>query len=470
MQMDSKSYLAIDIGASGGRHILGWLEDGLIRLEEIYRFPNGMIQLDGQLCWDIDALFDEVVTGLRRCAGAGFIPESVGIDTWGVDFVLLDSAGNRVGPAVAYRDSRTEGMEAEVYRLISETELYARTGIQQMAINSIYQLFAVKLANPEYLEAAAHFMMIPDYLHYRLCGVIKNEYTIASTTGLLDAASGDWDYDILERCGFPRGLFSEIVPAGTALGRFTDEVRNAAGFDTTVFMPPSHDTGSAFLAVPAATDRSVYISSGTWSLLGVELPEPVTTEASRITGFTNEGGYGSRYRYLKNIMGLWILQSVHKELGGNIGFAEMVDLARKSCFNGIIDVSDPCYFAPDSMVSAICGAFREQGLAVPDSPGDLARCICRSLASSYENTISCLSSLTGIKYDSINIIGGGSQNSYLNELTAAVCGMPVFAGPTEGTALGNIVSQMIAFGELTGLTEARDVIRRSFDIKEVKPI
>ena len=465
--MDKQYHLAIDIGASSGRHILGCLDGGVIKLEEVHRFPNGMENRDGSLCWDTDALFGEIVCGMKKCADIGKIPVSVGVDTWGVDFVLLDGAGNRAAPAIAYRDSRTEGMEEEVFKRVSEEELYTRTGIQDQIFNTIYQLMAVKAKTPSYFDNAAHLLLMPDYLHYRLCGVMKTEYTIASTTGLVNAVSGTWDDEIIASCGFPRGIFCEIVPAGTCLGNLTDEIKSAVGYNCAVTLPPSHDTGSAFLAVPAKSDNSVYISSGTWSLMGVELMKPITSKASREANFTNEGGYDFRYRYLKNIMGLWMIQSVHKELGGDMGFGELVDLARVSDYPGIVDVDDIRFFSPDSMVSAVRTVCREGGFSEPETPGDLARCICRSLAQCYAQTVKDLEALTGKRFDSINIIGGGSKNTLLNELTAEACGLPVYAGPAEGTALGNIVSQMIGFGELAGVDDARRAIQRSFEILEV---
>jgi len=463
--MNIQKHLAIDVGASGGRHILGWLEGGLIRLEEIYRFPNSMTQMDGNLCWDADALFAQIITGLKKCARSGKIPVSVGVDTWGVDFVLLDHKGNRIGHSVAYRDSRTAGMDREVGKCISEPELYARTGIQKQLFNTIYQLMSLKINTPTLLNEAAHLLMTPDYLHYRLCGVNKSEYTNATTTGLVSALEKNWDDDIIARCGYPRGIFSEIVPAGTILGGFTGEVNKAVGFDCTVALPPTHDTGSAFLAVPVRTDRPIYISSGTWSLMGVELPVPITTEASRAANFTNEGGYGYRFRYLKNIMGLWMIQSLRREAGWGISYEELEALSRVSDFDGIIDVNESRFFAPVSMTYAIREACRESGGDEPQSPGDLARCIFRSLAFSYAQTVRELQNLTGKRFDSISITGGGSKNKYLNELTAEACGLPVFAGPAEGTALGNIVSQMIAYGELPDAEAAREAISRSFDIE-----
>jgi len=466
--MKQKYYLAIDIGASGGRHILGWLEDGMLRLEEVHRFPNGMKQRDGQLYWEIDAIFDEIITGLKKCTGLGKQPVSTGIDTWGVDFVLIDKNGARVGPAVAYRDSRTDGMDLEVSKFISESELYARTGIQKIFFNTLFQLMAVKVNAPHYFDNAAHLLMMPDYLHYRLCGVMKNEYTIASTGALINSKSKNWDDEIIARCGLPREIFGEIVPAGTSLGGFTDEIKKAVGYDCCVIMPPSHDTASAFLAVPTKSGRSVYISSGTWSLMGVELSDPITSEASRSANFTNEGGYGYRYRYLKNIAGLWLLQSVQKEIGEGVGYADLIAMARASNCYAIFGVNDERLAAPESMVSAICELCREDGQAAPKDLGDFARSIFRSLAVSYAQTMGDLQALTGTSYDCVNIIGGGSQNDYLNELTAAACNLPVYAGPAEGTALGNIASQMIANGELPDLAAARKAIRKSFDIREIK--
>jgi rhamnulokinase len=326
---------------------------------------------------------------------------------------------------------------------------------------------AIKTRTSHYLDKAAHLLFMPDYLHYRLCGVIKNEYTIASTSALLNAESKTWDDEIITRCGFPRKIFGEIVPAGTILGGFTDEIIRLVGFDSKVITPPSHDTASAFLAVPAKSERSVYISSGTWSLMGVELHEPITTDKSQKANFTNEGGYDYRYRYLKNIAGLWLIQSVRKEAGNDIDYADLAVMAREAECDSIFDVNDDRFTAPDSMVDAIREKCRENGQAEPQSLGELARCIYRSLADSYAKTMKALQDMTGTVFDSVNIIGGGSQNDYLNQLTAAACGLPVYAGPTEGTALGNIASQMIALGALPDLDSARDVIRKSFNIREV---
>ena len=466
--MKTAYHLAIDIGASNGRHILGWLKDGIIRLEEVHRFPNGMENRNGSLCWDTDTLFSEIIKGMKKCVEIGKIPVSVGIDTWGVDFVLIDEFGDMAAPTIAYRDSRTEGMFEETFKHISESELYSRTGIQKQPYNTIFQLMAVKTGTPEYFENAKHLLFMPDYLHYRLSGAIKTEYTIASTSGLLNAVSKTWDDEVIDKCGFPRELFCELIPAGTSLGKLTDDIKNEVGYDCEVIAPPGHDTASAFLAVPTKSESAVYISSGTWSLMGVELAEPNTSKESRDAGLTNEGGYEYRYRYLKNIMGLWMIQSVHKEMGEGIDFGQLVELAKASDYTGVVDVDDIRFFAPDSMVETVRTVCREGGFSEPKSIGDLANCIYRSLALSYAQTVKNLEKLTDKKYDSVNIIGGGSNNMFLNELTAIACGLTVYAGPSEGTALGNIVSQMINFGQFIGVDDARRAIRRSFDIIEIK--
>lgn len=464
-----RTYLAIDIGASSGRHVLGTLQDGRILLEEIHRFSNGTVVKDGVLCWDLDALFIEIITGMKKCAALGKIPVSVGIDTWGVDFVLLDKDNKLLGDTVAYRDSRTDGMDAEVFQCVPEEELYTRTGIAKQSFNTIYQLMAVKNKTPALLESADSLLLIPEYLHYLLCGIKKTEYTIATTTGLVNAAAKTWDDEIISRCGFPRKIFGDLIPPGTVLGWLTEQVRNEVGFNCSVVLPPAHDTASAFLAVPAKDDTSVYISSGTWSLLGVERPEPITTESSRKAGFTNEGGYCYRFRYLKNIMGLWMIQSIRRELGESIGFPELAGMAKASDYQGLVDVNSKRFFAPESMINAVREECRGNGQPVPQHTGDILKCVYQSLARSYAQTVNELELLTGTRYTSINIVGGGCQDGYLNELTAEACCLPVYAGPVEGTALGNIVSQMINCGELRCVSDARKTISRSFDIRDAKP-
>ena len=468
-----KYHLAVDIGASSGRHILGHVEQGRIVLEEVYRFENGPKKRGGRLCWDFDALAREVVNGLKACAKLGKVPATLGVDTWGVDFALVDREGRVLGDTVAYRDSRTQGMDALVEELIPAQELYRRTGIQKQSFNTIYQLMAVKRQSPELLEQAHRLLLVPDYLHYTLTGVMSNEYTEASTSGLVSAAAKDWDRELLRLLGFPQKLFGTLSLPGTALGGLRPALREELGFDCQVVLPASHDTGSAFLAVPAGEGASVTLSSGTWSLLGVELETPVTTPESRAANFTNEGGYQYRYRYLKNIMGLWMTQNLRREMAENgqlPGFGELSQLAREAAdFPGRVDVDDPSFMAPESMSAAVRAYCERVGQPVPQSPGELLSCVYHSLAQCYAQSVRQLERLTGRSFQAVHIVGGGSQDAYLNQLTASATGLPVYAGPTEGTALGNLLVQMIAQGEFASLQEARDAIRASFAVKEVLP-
>ena len=464
-----KTYLAVDIGASSGRHILGWVEDGTLRLQEIYRFENRLLKKNGRLCWDMEGLFREVVRGLERCRELSKIPDSVGIDTWAVDFLLLDQDGSPLGDSVAYRDDRTQGMDRAVEELLSPEELYSRTGIQKQIFNTVYQLMAVKRREPELLEHASRFLMVPEYLTYRLTGRMENEYTNATTTGLVNAQTKTWDGELLDRLGFPRGLFGQLRMPGYQVGGLLPEVRRQVGFDCQVVFPATHDTASAFLAVPAK-EGGVYLSSGTWSLLGTELSEPITTRESLERNFTNEGGYQYRFRYLKNIMGLWMLQSLRREGGEGATFQVLEQQARQAAdFPSRVDVNDGRFLAPENMGEAIRSLCRETGQPVPETMGQLGSCVYHSLAESYAAGVEELSRLTGRTYTAVNIVGGGSRDTYLNQLTANATGLPVYAGPTEGTALGNLMVQMLAAGEFPHLDAARKAERRSFPIQEFRP-
>ena len=464
-----RTYLSVDIGASSGRHILGWIEAGRLRLEEIYRFENKLVRKNGRLCWDMEHLAEEVLRGLERCRELSKIPDSMGIDTWAVDFLLLDGEGNPLGDAVAYRDSRTQGMDKLVEALVSPQELYARTGIQKQDFNTIYQLMAVKTQEPELLDQARRLLMVPEYLTYRLTGRLENEYTNATTTGLVNAETKSWDRELLDRLGYPVRLFGELRQPGYRVGGFTQAVKDRVGFDCDVLFPATHDTGSAFLAVPAK-EGGVYLSSGTWSLLGTELTDPITTEESRQCNFTNEGGYQYRFRYLKNIMGLWMLQSIRREAGPDLSFNALEQAAREAeNFPSRVDVNHSCFLAPDNMGEAVRALCRQTGQPEPGSLGELASCVYHSLAESYAASVKELSVLTGKRYTAVNVVGGGSRDGYLNQLTADATGLPVYAGPTEGTALGNLIVQMLAAGEFPDLAAARKAIRHSFEIKEVFP-
>lgn len=478
-----KYYLAVDVGASSGRHILGHVEDGRIVLEEMYRFDTLQVRKNGHDCWDTDGLWQNILNGLKACGAAGKVPDGMGIDTWAVDFVLLDGRGRLVGDTVAYRDRRTEGMDAAVNQVLGPSELYARTGIQKQIFNTIYQLMALKREHPEQLSAARSFLMIPEYFNFLLTGARRNEYTNATSTNLVNARRKTWDRELIGSLGLPENIFGPLAMPGTPVGHFTEAVRKEVGFDCEVLLPATHDTGSAFLAVPAKDDRSVCLSSGTWSLLGVETAEPITTEASRLKNFTNEGGYGYRFRYLKNIMGLWMVQSIRRELNGvsyvkgegglpagkeKISFDELETAARAADrFESIVDVNNGAFLAPDSMAEAVKENCRKTRQAVPATVGELMRCVYRSLAECYAKTVDDLSRLTGRSYTGIHIVGGGSKDGYLNELTAQAAGLPVYAGPSEATALGNLMVQMIAGGEFPDLAAARKAVRNSFPIKEI---
>ncbi len=464
-----KYYLAVDIGASSGRHILAHMEEGKLLLEEVHRFPNGMSEKDGELCWDFRALFEEIKTGLRKCKELGKIPESVGVDTWGVDFVLLDEQDKVLGNTVGYRDDRNIGMDKEVYKLIPEDELYAATGIQKAVFNTIYQLMAVKTAHPEYLDKAKTFLMVPDYFHYLLSGVKSNEYTEATTSQLIDPKTKDWNRDLIARLGYPTEMFQRVCTPGTVLGELSADVREEVGFNCKVVVPATHDTGSAVLAVPSNNPDTVYISSGTWSLMGVERMEADCSPVSKAHNFTNEGGYQYRFRYLKNIMGLWMIQSVKKELkeqqGLDLSFGAICEEASRQTIPSLVDCNDERFLAPKTMIGEVQKACEETGQPVPRTYGEIASVIYNSLAHCYKGVIEELEEITGKKYESISIVGGGSNAEYLNELTAKYTGRRVYAGPTEATAIGNVMVQMMADGELGSLEEARDCVFRSFAVK-----
>ena len=458
-------YLAIDIGASSGRHILGHMEDGKMVLEEIHRFPNGMREKDGHKCWDTEALFSAIVEGMKKCKEAGKIPVSMGIDTWAVDFVLLDKEDRMIGNAVGYRDSRTAGMDEKVYEIIPEESLYGRTGIQKQIFNTIYQLMAVKEQHPEALEQAESMLMIPEYFNFLLTGKKAAEYTNASTTQLVSPETKDWDYELIGMLGYPKRIFQKIEKPGTVLGSLTEELQREVGFDCKVILPATHDTGSAVMAVPTNEDNTIYISSGTWSLMGTELKEANCSAESKLHNFTNEGGYDYRFRYLKNIMGLWMIQSIRKELAPEQGFGEICEAASKTAITSLVDCNADRFLAPENMTEEVQAACRENGEQVPEGIAEVASVIYNSLAKCYAQTITEIEEMSGVTYDSIHVVGGGANAAYLNELTAKATGKTVYAGPTEATAIGNLTAQIITAGELSDLQEARKCIFDSFEIK-----
>ena len=465
----SKYYLAVDIGASSGRHILAHLEDGRMQLEEIHRFPNGMVRRQGHLAWDLIQLFEEIKRGMIKCKEMGKIPESVGIDSWGVDYALIDREGRRLGEAYGYRDQRTDGADELVYKKISEDQLYARTGIQKQIFNTIYQLAADQTMRPQILKQADAMLMIPDYFHFLLSGVKAQEYTNATTGQLVDPKSRNWDWDLIDRLGYPRRIFQPVTKPGTCIGELLPEIQEEIGFNCKIVLPASHDTASAVMAVPSQDGNLLYISSGTWSLMGTELEEANCSPESRAANFTNEGGYNDRFRYLKNIMGLWMIQSVRKEIAPDMSFAEICRLAEKEKIKSLVDANDPRFLAPASMAREVQTACEEKGQEVPQGIGQLASVIYNSLAVCYGRTIQELEAVNGVSYERIHVVGGGANADYLNQLTARATGREVLAGPTEATAIGNILAQMIAAGQVEDLQAGRKLIRDSFEIRSYQP-
>lgn len=455
-------YLAIDIGASSGRHILGHLENDKMVLEEVYRFSNGMKKKDGHLIWDVDALFEHILLGMKKCKERNIVPVSMGIDTWAVDYVLLDEAGNRIQDVYGYRDSRMKGIDKEIYKIICEEDLYLRTGIQKQIFNTIYQL-----KTEDKLDEANCMLMIPDYFNYLLSGQKITEYTNASTTQLVSPITKDWDYELIELLGYPKHIFTKIKKPGYVVGNLRQEIQKIVGFDTRVVLPATHDTASAVLAIPSNED-SLYISSGTWSLMGCELKEANCSLESKERNFTNEGGIDYRFRYLKNIMGMWMINSMKPEIANEYSFNDICEMAKKETITSIIDAQDHRFLAPVSMVEEVQNACFENGQEVPQTIGQIAKVIYQSLAECYKNVAKEIECLTGKQYSCIHIVGGGSQAMYLNELTAKACKKTVYAGPVEATSIGNIAAQMISNHELIDLYEARKCIFDSFEIVKVE--
>lgn len=460
-----KYYLAIDIGASSGRHILSHIEDGKIVLEEVYRFENGMEEKDGHLIWNYRKLFDNIVEGLKICKTLGKIPESVGIDTWGVDYALLDKNDEVIGDVFAYRDGRTEEPIKKLHSVIPFEKLYERTGSQFQIYNTIYQLYTDKLSGK--LDNAERFLMMPDFFAFLLTGVKKNEFTNASTTGLLSAKTREWDMETVKELGLPEKLFKPLSDPATLVGKVKPEIAKVIGYETKVVLTATHDTASAVMAVPEL-GMPLYISSGTWSLLGIESPKAIATKEALAANFTNEGGYGRTTRFLKNIMGLWMIQNVRKEHGKKYSWGDYVVMAKEAKdFHSIVDVNDPVFLAPASMIDAIKEYCAKTNQKVPETPGEIALCVYDSLAVCYAKAIDNIESITGMKFDTIHIVGGGSMNGYLNELTAKRSGRKVMTGPVEATAIGNIIAQLLYDGAVKDINSAKMLVKDSFDVETI---
>lgn len=460
-------HIAIDIGASSGRHILGYIKDNKLQLEEVYRFSNGIKKVNDEYCWDLKNLFLEIKNGIKKCKEIGKIPKSIGIDTWAVDFVLLDENEEILGNTVAYRDDRTEGIMEEVFKIIPQDMLYLYTGIQFQRFNTIYQLMAIKKKNPENLKKAKTFLMIPDYFNFLLTGKKVNEYTNATSTQLVNSFDKTWDDNILNSLEINKEMFQEIKLPKTNLGNLRSELVEEFGFDMEVILPATHDTGSAFISSVCNDEDSVYLSSGTWSLMGVENRFPICVPQSMNYNFTNEGGIDYKFRFLKNIMGLWIIQEVKRMYKDEYSFPELVIKAKEAeCFQSVIDVNHDRFLNPENMIKEIQDYCRETNQDIPKSHGEVAYCVFNSLGISYGESVKELEEIFEKQYERINVFGGGCQNELLNQLIADRTNKEVLAGPVEATAIGNIVAQLLSFNKIEDLREARKLIAESFEIKK----
>ena len=452
-------YLAIDIGASSGRHILATVNNDKLELEEIYRFENNYINTDDGLCWDIDSLRREVLAGIRHAGELGKAPQTIAMDTWGCDYVLLNENKEILHPVYSYRDPRTAEVQSVTEERMSFDEIYKRTGIQKLNFNTVYQLFCDVVSGR--IEDARHFLMIPDYLAYVLTGNMVNEYTNATTTSMVNAETHEWDWDIIEAFDIPKDIFKTICKPGTKVGNLSKEIREYTGFDAEVILAPSHDTASAVAACPLNSD-SAYISSGTWSLMGAELKAPLITDASRTYNFTNEGGVEYNFRYLKNIMGTWLFQNIRRELDKNYSFPDLIEMARSTDKYTVFNVNDELLVAPKSMLNAIKIMMQDQSASLPE----VLNSAYHSLGKAYADTIREIEETTGKTIRNIIIIGGGSQDEYLNYITAMYTGKHVYTGLKEATATGNIMAQMMYLDGID-LKQAREIIKHTFPLKEV---
>ena len=447
-------YLAVDIGASGGRHILGSVIDGKIVTEEVYRFPNGAVKKDGRLIWESDRLFEEIKNGMKKCKEIEKIPVSMGIDCFGVDFALLDKEGNLIGDTVSYRDSRTEGM-ADSGR-IDKKWLYNVTGKPTGDIHSLYQLMCIKETSDE-LEKAERFLHLPDYFHYLLTGVAANEYTNSETSLLINPHTKDFDPEILDKAGIPAHIFEKPLMPMSILGNLKEDIQKEVGFDCQVVLPATHDTISAFMTVDAK-EENLFISSGTWSMMGTFIKEPLFLEEGREKGLSNMYIQDGVTAYVKGITGLWMIQSVKKELDNKYDWEEMYQMAKASSYTEAIDVDDNCFMAPESMIEAVKEHLKKKTGKAPDNIDGVLNAIYNGLARKYAQTATELEKITGKSCSHIQIVGGGSKNLYLNELTEQYSGKKVYKGAAEATAIGNLLAQMVAMKEFANLEEAKKTV------------
>ena len=473
--MSDYKMLAIDLGASSGRGIVGRFDGKKLTLEENHRFSNDPVTMAGTFYWDIMRIFFEIQNSIRKCAlSEDKDIKSIGIDTWGVDFGLLDRHGRLLSNPVHYRDARTVGIQEYAFSKVDAKRLYGETGIAFMDFNSIFQLASLIKEDPRALDRADQLLFIPDLLNYFLTGKAVTEYSVASTGGLLDVKTRSWAMDIISDMGIPTGIFTEIAEPGTVLGKLLPQIQEHTGIsEANVVHVAAHDTASAVVSVPAEGDEFIYISSGTWSLMGTELPDAITTEEACKCGFTNEGGAGGKIRFLRNIMGLWLEQESKRQWareGKQFTYDQLSDMAMASKpLQSLINPDDPSFMAPGNLPRRIKAFCEKTGQHVPENEGEVVRCIFESLALKYRWTVENMDAMMGRRTPFINIVGGGTKEPPLCRFTAEACGRPVYAGPTEATAIGNLAVQLMAAGEIGGLAEARQVVRDSFDIKRYDP-
>lgn len=458
--MATRTVLAIDLGADSGRVMAVHFDGQRLTADELHRFQNVAVQAGGTLYWDILRLFGDIQSGIRKANK----PDALGLDTWGVDFAFLDKAGHLLGNPVHYRDRRLDGVMEFVDTIVPREEVFARTGIQLMAINSLYQMASLIRDHDPALENADSFLMVPDLLYYWLTGVKANEFTDATTTQCVDPRTGTWAFDLIEKVGIPTRMFGDIVEPGQVLGKYE-------GIPAVV--AAHHDTASAVVAVPTKTPNYAYISSGTWSLLGLELPHAIINDAVLEANITNEGGYGGTYRFLKNIAGMWLIQEVRRQWmreGQEYSYDTLTRMATEADpFKSLIHGDDALFSAPGDMPSRIRQYCKDSSQPVPQSVADLARCIFQSLALKYRIILRQEVALSQHPVEALHIVGGGSLNTLLCQMTADATGIPVLAGPVEATALGNAIAQLIALGDLKSVEEGRAIVRESFPLSIYEP-
>jgi len=472
---NKQHFLAFDLGASSGRAILGKLVNGKLELAEVHRFKNQMIRIHGNYYWNIYSIFEELKTGLKKCISDFKIqPDSIGIDTWGVDYSLVSASGQLIGLPFAYRDHRTDTAMEAFFEILPKKDTYLLSGIQFMQFNTLFQLFAARNEKHSRLNSASGLLFTPDTLNYLFTGIKRNEYTIASTSQLLKPGKVEWEDKLLAAIGIDKKLMEELVLPGTLVGNILPEIHEDTGSTVIPCIAvASHDTASAIASVPAkAGENWAYLSSGTWSILGIESTKPMVTEQTLAMNFTNEGGVDGTTRFLKNIMGMWLIQECKRIWDEEIilDWKEIVDMSKQAeNFKYLIDPDNSIFLNPGNMPNAIQNFCRNTNQWVPQSKGEIARCVYDSLVLKYKYTVEQIETITGKKIEKLHIIGGGAHNDMLNQLTADALGIPVFAGPSEATAIGNLLVQARALGAVHSLQEMREVVKNSVELIEYQP-